>query len=85
MSPRAPARGPSALAHLGRTSRDAVPNEVRGDAVPNEVRDASACARQDKVGGFFEQPHRFREDKGKKENMLELVKEENLGYSLATS
>jgi hypothetical protein len=35
------ARGPSALTHLGKTSRCAVPNVVRGDAVPNEVRDAS--------------------------------------------
>ena len=52
------ARGPSALACLGMTKReaclgmsfrDAVPKEVR-DAVPNEVRDASACARQDKKG-----------------------------------
>jgi hypothetical protein len=68
------ARGPSALARLGRTSRDAVPNEVRGDAVPNVVRDASLSLGKTikrtlggtKYGGFFEQPHRFREDKKKR-------------------
>jgi hypothetical protein len=37
------------------------------------------------MGGFFEQPHRFREDIEKKEDMWELVKAGNLGYSLATS
>ena len=30
-----------ALARLGMTPRDAVPNEVRRDAVPSEARDAS--------------------------------------------
>jgi hypothetical protein len=30
------------------TSRDAVPNEVRGDAVPNEVRDASLSLNRTK-------------------------------------
>jgi hypothetical protein len=37
------------------------------------------------MGGFFEQPHRFREDIEKKGDMWELVKAGNLGYSLATS
>jgi len=41
VTPRRQPRGPSALARLGKTSRDAVLNEVRGDAVPSEVRDAS--------------------------------------------
>jgi hypothetical protein len=41
VAPRRQPRGPSALACLGKTSRSAVPNEVRGDAVPSEVRDAS--------------------------------------------
>jgi hypothetical protein len=73
MSPRAyffvapsEARGPSALACLGRTRWEMSPRTsffvaprrqlrgLPGDAVPNEVRDASACARQDKVGrGLF--------------------------------
>jgi hypothetical protein len=83
--PRRQPRGPSALAHLGRTSRDAVPNEVRGDVVPNVVRDASLSLGRTKYGGFFKQPHRFREDKEKKEDIWELVKGGNLGYSLATS
>jgi hypothetical protein len=38
----------------GSLPGDAVPNDVRGDAVPNEVKDASACARQDGGGNFFE-------------------------------
>jgi hypothetical protein len=33
--------GPLALARLGMTPRDAVPNEMRRDAVPSEARDAS--------------------------------------------
>jgi hypothetical protein len=40
-SARTQAKDPSALARLGTTPRDAVPNEVRRDAVPSEARDAS--------------------------------------------
>ena len=51
VAPRRKPRGPSALTHLGITSRDAVPNEVKGDAVPNEVKDASLPLGRTKTGG----------------------------------
>jgi hypothetical protein len=51
VAPSRQARGPSALAHLGRTFRDAVPDEVRDArlALGRTKKDA----RQDKVGGTF--------------------------------
>jgi hypothetical protein len=87
------ARGPSALARLGRTSRDAVPNEVRGDAVPNVVRDASLSLGKTikrtlggtKYGVFLNSLIGSGRTKKKKEDMWELVKGGNLGYSLAKS
>jgi len=55
LSPRAQARGPSALACLGRTSRDAVPSEARGASLSlgrtKNGRSAGQCR-----GDFFEQP-----------------------------
>ena len=40
LSPREQARGSLALARLGMTPQEAVPNEARRDAVPSEARDA---------------------------------------------
>jgi hypothetical protein len=70
VAPRRQPRGPSALACLGMTSRDAVPSEAR-DAVPSasdegrrpersegclaHARQDKKGARQDGVGNFFEQ------------------------------
>jgi hypothetical protein len=56
------ARGPSALAHLGKTSRDAVPNEVRDarlalgrtgwDVAPSASEGSlGACAPRDDIPG----------------------------------
>jgi len=52
------ARGFSALARLGKTSRSADPNEVMRDAVPSEAKDASlrSAGQKRRSGGRSREP-----------------------------